>query len=235
MRKIQLVALAFGAVCVLSALVSTSAFALTFALANWLEAGVPITVNKATETEGELLFQNLESGATFLCSGIFIGTVGANGADEVTKILNLALEEVVELHEEGATKGILCSSDGSICETGSEIWGLNLPYKSELMLDTEDSLFYDLILLNAAGHGPGYFILCLFLGASIDQLCEITLDEAYQNVSNAATDVEALGAIEPEAVCNPELPEVEQGLIENNSEHIALIKLVSGATLAASE
>ncbi len=95
------------------------------------------------------------------------------------------------------------------------------------MLDTEDGLFYDLILLNANAKGIGYYVLCLVLTVKVEDLCEITSDEAWQNVSNAANDVEGLGAIAPEGE--------ERCLAENDSENPALTMLTSGASLAVSE
>jgi hypothetical protein len=237
MKKIQLLGIALVAVCAFSALVTASAFALTFALANWLEAGVAIAANKNVVAEGELLFENLENLANLLCSGEFNGTVGANGVDEVTQVLDLALKAIPELDPGVAGTGVKCLADspegGVGCLPGSEVWPVNLPWKSELMLDTENGLFYDLAVLNAAGKGPGYTILCLLkIIGTAEELCEIVNDETWQEVSNGATDVEALGAVEPESNCGTG---TANGLLENNANNIALIVLVSKAMLQVSE
>ena len=233
MKKIHLVGLMLLAVGAFSAFTSASAFALTFELANWLENGAIIAANKAATTEGELLFENVLAGASFLCSGKFDGTVGANGADEITEVLNLAgTIKINELDEAAATGGITCTVL-KICSS-AEIWPVNLPFKSELMLDTEGG-FYDLILKNAAGKLPAYFLLCTVLGIDATELCETVEGAfgAFGEVSNAATDVETLGALTPLATCGG--TNLEDGLIENNAENVALISLNSGATLAASE
>ena len=214
-----------------SAFTNTSAFALTFELANWLENGALIEANKAATTEGELLFENVLNGAAFLCSGKFDGTVGANGAAEITEVLTLSGAKLTELDETGATNGIVCTSV-KLC-TGEEIWYVNLPFKLELMLDTEGG-FYDLIIKNAAGRLPAFFLLCTVLGIDATELCEMAEGAfgAFGEVSNAAVDVETLGALSPLGTCGGN---AEDDLIEHNAENVALISLNSGATLAASE
>lgn len=231
MKKIHLVGLMLLIVGAFSAFTSASAFALTFEAAQWLEGGAAIAANRAATTEGELLFENVLNGAAFLCSGKFDGTVGANGADEITEVLTLGNVKVVELDEEKATGGIACSPL-KLC-TSAEIWPVNLPFKSELMLDTEGG-FYDLVIANANGKIPAYFLLCIVLGIDATELCETVEGAfgAFGEVSNTATDVETLGALSPLATCGGN---AEDGLIENNAENVALISLNSGATLAASE
>jgi hypothetical protein len=238
MRKIQLLGIALVAVCAFSALVTASAFALTFALAEWLEGGVAIAATKNVVAEGELLTANLSNGANYLCSREFDGTVGANGVDEVTQILDLALKLIPSLDPGVAGTGLVCGVDtageGAIgCKAGTELWPLNLPWKSELVLDTENGLFYDLVLLNASNLGPAYTILCLLkIGGEAEELCEITNDETWQQVANIATAVRPLGAVEPETNCGTG---TANGLLENNTANEAVILLVSGATLQVSE
>jgi hypothetical protein len=231
MRKFQLLVLALGAVCAFSAMMTASAFALTWALANWLENGAIISVTKAVDTEGELLFWNLENNAEILCSGIFDGNVGPNGADDVTQVLTLGGVLVPELDENPGSGGIVCTSE-KLCEANPTIFPVNLPYLTQLMLDTEDGLFYDLVQLNANGIGPAYTIICKVIGINVLSLCEISNDETFGQVVNTATDVESIGALTPESNCNGAL---ENSQIENNASNIALILLTNGATLAASE
>jgi hypothetical protein len=238
MKKIQLLGIALVAVCAFSALVTASAFALTFALAEWLEGGVAVAATKNVVAEGELLFSNLENGANFLCSGEFDGNVRPNGADEVTQVLDLTLKAIPELDPGVATTGLKCGVDtageGFVgCKAGTEVWPLNLPWKSELMLDTENGLFYDLAVLNASNLGPGYNILCLLkIGGEAEELCTIVNDETWQQVANVATAVRPLGAVEPESNCGTG---TENGLLENNTQNEAFLLLVSGALLEVSE
>jgi len=221
MRKIHLVGLLTLAVCAFSAFGASSAFALTFALAEWLKNGAALTMTESATTEGELLFENVLNSGAILCSGLFEGNVGINGADEVTKVFNLSGTEIKELDESGATGGVSCTGE-KICENGSEIWPVGLPFKTSLELDTETGKFYDLILKAA------YAILCLFLGASIEELC-LAFEGSFGEVINGATDVEALGKVEPNGTCNGN---AEDGLIEVQGTN--LTSLLSG-TLAASE
>jgi hypothetical protein len=241
MRKFRLLGFLLVAVCAFSAVVTASAFALTFALANWLENGSIINAEKLSDIEGELLFVDLETGVEFLCSGIFDGSVGANGVDEVTEVLRLDGTLVPELDEPGATGGIACTTIKTCIANKVEIWPINLPYKTELMLDTEDGLFYDLTTANNAGLWPGYFVLCEVIpGIDSTELC-LGLSDLIQEKSNNATagDVELLGLISPDLDCGTVTgtghEHIEVATAENNAQNIALILLANNATLAVSE
>jgi hypothetical protein len=232
MRKIQVLAMALVALCAFSSVVAASASALVTLLAEWLVKGAAVGATAVpTNTEGELLFENTEKSAGFLCSGLFEGKVQENGLDEVTKVFSLpGTTETKELDEESATSGISCVSISKICETGSEIWPVNLPYETLLVLQSGEEKFFDTILENKNKLTPAYWLLCLFLGASVNELC-VSKAGAFGDVSNAATDVETLEAILPKATCGGH---AETGLIENNSGDVALIATTSGETLAAS-
>jgi hypothetical protein len=241
MRKFRLLGFLLVAVCAFSAVVTASAFALTFALANWLENGNIINAEKLSDIEGELLFVDLEDGVEFLCSGIFDGSVGANGTDEITEVLTLGGVRVPELDEPGATGGITCTTIKTCIANKVEVWPINLPYKTELMLDTEDGLFYDLTTANNSGLWPGYFLLCEVIpGIDSTELC-LGLSDLIQEKSNNATagDVELLGLISPDLDCGPQTgtghEHIEVAAAENNAQNIALILLVNNATLAVSE
>ena len=219
--------LALVAVGAFSALTASSAFAvLTTALANWLNNGAIVTANTSVTTTGELLFENVLNAAQILCSGIFVGTVGANGVDEVTEVLNLAEEKVGEAREE---LGIVCTTE-KLCEPNPEIRPDGLPFLSLLLLDTENGLFVDELVLNANNVLPGYLILCEVLKVNVEELCE-SVEGTFGEVSNATADVEGLNALSPLATCNGNTLD---GKIENNAEHIALIALLTG-TLSVSE
>lgn len=227
MKKIQLLGVALVAICALSAFTS-SAFALEFTSAEWLEGGVAITAAKAANTEGELLFENTSVGAAILCSGLFEGTVGAGGADTVTKVFNLSATAIEELDEKGE-KGIACTSV-KLCEGTPEIWPVNLPFKTTLQLDTTEEKWFDLVEENVNKKFAAYLIKCKVLGVSVEELCE-AVSGTFGEVSNATTDVESLGALTPKATCKGTK---EVGLIENNTGDVALVALVSGAALTVS-
>jgi hypothetical protein len=220
MRKIQLLGIALVVVCAFSAFTVASASALTLVAAKWLANGAVVNANLAADTLGELLFENVLNGGAILCSGLFEGTVGANGVDNITKVFNLAGTEIPALDETGATGGLSCSGEKT-CETGSEIWPVGLPFKTQLDLDTEDGKFYDLVL-NAE-----YFILCLFFGSSINELC-VAAAGTMGEVKNVAGGVEAVGSTEPLGTCNGN---TEDGLITAEPNLLT----VTGETLSVSE
>lgn len=142
----------------------------------WLVEGVSISSGEgalATVTEENLEFANIERKSGVLCSGIFDGTVGPESTDTITKVLNLAGTEIKELDESAATSGISCTGT-TTCESGSEIWLLNLPWLTELEGMGSEPFVLDLFLANGAGGDPAYFLLCLALGGLLDatELCE---------------------------------------------------------------
>ena len=90
------VGVAVLAVLALSAMaLASTASATTFLLAEFLENNIGITETMLVETTGELLLEN-EKGpigkAAATCSGILVGDIGPNGADDVTEVLNLSKE-----------------------------------------------------------------------------------------------------------------------------------------------
>ena len=91
MRKIHILALALVAMFALGTLAAASASAaLTFETALWLKSGNDITAAELVNAEGELKFEEVNTKATFTCSGLFEGTVEANGEDLVTMVYSLA-------------------------------------------------------------------------------------------------------------------------------------------------
>ena len=240
MKKTQLVGLVLVAVCAFGALTAASAFGLTFTLAEWLDNAKTLTALTSAVIEGELLFENLLNLARLLCSGIFIGSVGPNGEDEVTELQSLGKVPIPVLDEELAKEGLKCTGLNNCEAADAEVWPVNLPWLTELMLDSEEPpLFFDLVIGNVVGGVtlfPGYLILCLFLGVDLMELCEVVA-ESFGEVSNGATDVETVGAVSPESTClnvKNEGGNLEEGLLENNTENLALIFLLSGAALSVS-
>lgn len=231
MKKIQLLGIALVALCAFSAFTTASAFAaLEFELAQWLANGARIATALASDTLGELSFENSEKKAGFLCSGLFEGTVGPESADVLTKLVSLANITIAELDESGATGGIACVSDGKTCESG-EIWPLNFPILTELELDKGSSPeeYFDLLLPNEKGLLPAYFLLCLVLGISVDELCEAVSGSGGE-VKNVTGGVEPVGKVEPEGTCGGT---TGVGLI--TADPGGLITLTNGEPLTVSE
>jgi hypothetical protein len=188
MKKLYIVFLALFAVLAFSAVAAGSASAEVTLLAEWLFNGAAITALLPVETTGELLLAilvlNLEVVA-ILCSGIFDGSVGPNGEDEVTKVLNLTKEEI---GSNLVGLSLLCKVEvsfnkecGTVGET-AELWVDNLPWHSNLFL-MENELILD-AFLGTSTTGPGYHVLCPNLK---ENLC---VGPTSTTMTNLATDVE---------------------------------------------
>lgn len=199
MRKIQLLGIAaLVVVCAFSALSTASASA-AFTLAEWLVGGAKFTGELVADTLGGLLLENTSSGGAILCSGLFEGTVAENGKDLITMVYNLSGTLIEELDETGATGGISCEGE-KICGTGSEVWPLHLPWVTDLELVTTEEKWFDLVLTNANGLLPAYFILCLVGSISVNELCEAANDSGSE-VLNVTGGVEPMGLAEPLGKC----------------------------------
>jgi hypothetical protein len=190
--------------------------------AQWLESGTAITTSKATTAAGELLFENVLSGAALKCSVSFQGNVNTEGRFETTKLLSLSGTEIPELDESGATGGLACTSVKS-CES-PEIWPVDLPFKGEVGLDEEKIFSSD--LENGAKLLPAYSILCLVIGIDVMELC-VAIKDTSDELSNGVTAVETLGEQQPDDTCNGTAAD---GLLET----LVSIKLTNGSTLAVS-
>jgi hypothetical protein len=195
------------AMCALGASFVASASA--EAPAKFLVNGVVPAAAVAAETEGELLFESLNTAnATFLCSGIFHGTIAAGGElYEVTKVLDLLTKEVAS----DSVAQIECTPDsGSICSKAA-VSPTGLPWDS----DADEVTATDFLLLalaNAAGELPGYFLLCEVIGIDATELCEL-LPETAQLVENIANEVvfPAGSSPTPDAKCTKDTGTEESG------------------------
>jgi hypothetical protein len=195
----------------------------------FLVDGVLPAAATASITEGELLFESLKTAnATFLCSGIFEGTIAAGGElYEVTKVLDLTEKEA----NSDSIAQIVCTPDvNSVCSKAS-VSPTNLPWDIDPDLVTETD-FLLLSLLNVNGVLPAYFLLCEFLGIDVTELCEL-LEGTAQLVENLSNDLvfPAGSSPTPDARCGGE-PETEEsgGLVIDEA-----LQSVSGKVLTISE
>jgi len=201
MRKIHIVAMALFAVFAFSSLAASSAFALSFELAEWLVGGNTVSAELATEGSGELLLEDTKFGAV-TCDGILDGTVGPGSADLITKVLNLAGVEIGEL----TGTGLICTTEKT-CETSTtdiEVFPMKLPWDTEIELDVETGVGYDLVL------GAEYTVKCLLLGILGEDTCS-TVETANEAV-NVSGGVELKGHSEPLGNCT--IGGTETGLVE---------------------
>ncbi len=233
MRKIQLLGMVLVAMFAFSAFISSSAFAAEFELAQWLvgSPGAKITAALASDTLGELTLLNDENGGGMLCSGLFEGTVGPESADEITMVYNLAGTLIEELDGTTAAGGVSCVESKETCETGSEVWPVNLPWKTELELNTVTGTYWDLVVPNGNGLTPAYFILCLALSGlvNVEELCEALIGSGGE-LLNVTGGVEPFGEALPLGNCSS-----HTGVTVLLADPGGLITLTSGEALTVSE
>ena len=164
MRKLHLLGVVLIAVVAFGVVSAATASAVTFLLAEWLVGGAAVTSTVLTETTGELLISEnmtvlgVKVKIGVLCSGIFVGNIGSDGADDITELLNLPKELIdltplVEL-------GLECTNDENCPEPLA--WADNLPWLTqlELMVDGSEEFFVDLLTPNGNGN-PGYHVVCM--------------------------------------------------------------------------
>src|SRR6202046_352914 len=139
MKKYQAVLFALLAVFALAAVTAGSASAETTLLAEWLFNAAAVTSLLPVETSGELKLSTLVLGINaveLLCSGIFDGSVGPSGEDEVTALLNLAKEEISKTPLTGLSLDceVLVGSTGAKClaKELAELWPDGLPWTTLL-------------------------------------------------------------------------------------------------------
>jgi len=166
MKRINVLGITFLAIFAFGVL-TASASAVTFLKAQWLLNGA-VTANLSTESAGELELINTNGGklgitAKALCSGIFVGTVGAEGLDWTSEVLNLAKEAVSLTELSGLA---LTCTDTSNCENPT-VYPDGFPGESEavLMVDGTEEFQVDLLF------NVGWYVECTVLGTKIAELC----------------------------------------------------------------
>jgi hypothetical protein len=122
--------------------------------------------------------------ATVDCKGAFDGTVGTEGKDEITELLNAAGEKISSTPLTGL--GLSCTIL-SVCETarGATVWPVGLPWKTQLELSGTE------VLDNAISEvGPkvlGYELECFVIGTkTIDECTQALGASLIENMLNGA-------------------------------------------------
>jgi len=191
MKKIHMISMALVALFAFSAVLVSTAAAETTLLSEWFIGGTAVTSLTLVEATGEILLSDTSNGSDVLCSGIFVGSVGANGEDEITEVLSLS-NVLVTL-----TAPLLCTSDAT-CEastTDVEVAPEELPWHTLLYLDVSSSLFLDLVVK------AGYSVTCLVLGIKVEDKC--TTENASGEVKNVTGGVEGKEeALSPLGTCS---------------------------------
>lgn len=218
--------LALVAVFAFSAMLAVTASAETTLVALWLVNGATVEANLASHTTGEILLEDTKVGAAVVCSGILVGTVGAEGKDEITEVQNLAKETITQ---ELVGLALLCETEKG-CEKATEaspieVWPESLPWPTLLFLMEKTGTEEFLNLVEKAA----YDLLCLILGVMAEDLCSAA-DTTFPIVNSplAETPTEQTGT--PLATCT--VGGAESGV--NETVGAALITLVAGGELTVS-
>lgn len=185
MKKIQILGLALAALFALSAVMATMASAETTLLAEWLFNGAAVTAALPVETTGELTLTSLllgVVGAAIKCAGIFDGTVNANGAGQVTALLNVAKEEIGK-ELVGLELICLVTVAGACGAVNAEarLWTDQLPWNTTLELMEAGAILNHFLSATA-----GYHVFCPTVMPVFEDLC-FGLTSA--TMTNGATDV----------------------------------------------
>jgi hypothetical protein len=190
MKHSRFAAALFAIVALAAMAMASSASAVTFLLAEWLEGGVANTEIMLVETTGSVEYMDntapvINKLAAVQCSRIRDGFVGPNGAAEITEILTLAGAAVSTAVL--VASGLSCTN---VTECASPIvWAVNLPWLTLLVLWEEgaETGFADLIQPHAGGGNPGWAVECTVLGIKVEDTC--TAPEAAASITNVATGV----------------------------------------------
>ncbi len=171
---------------------SSASAAVVFLLATWLNNGVAVAATTLTEATGELLLENektaLGKASVQKCSGVLVGDVGVNSADDITEVLTLTGVAVSATALSG--NFVSCELE-AICESSSKVWAVNLPWLTEVELWEEgtENGFVDLLTPHTGGGNVGWYVEC-HAGITISEEC--TTPVAVSSQVNVATGVEGL-------------------------------------------
>jgi hypothetical protein len=187
MKKTHIVAFALFAVCAFSALSVASAFA-----GEWLVNGAPLTAPVKAETEGELELKLIEGEATalsaVLCSGILDGTIGPNGTDEISELLNLEMVAIslTALSGTALSCNVFSTSGGladCILNTLASVWAVNLPWNTKIELMTNGEV------LDIITKEPGYSVQCETPLGLIEETCTGNTSAVLTNAATTPASV----------------------------------------------
>ena len=193
MRKFHVLGFALIAVFAIGVVSAATASALTFLLAEWLEAGGAITATLLAEIPGEVSMSETVLGIKInvLCSGIGVGDIGADGAADGTELLNL---ELGAISPTGLTGTAISCADTENCGEALA-WAINLPWLAQLVLMEVGTESFFAVLGTGDGNGnPGYEIECMSSGISDTCINAETVGKV--EVIGAELDAEASEAFE---------------------------------------
>ena len=203
MKKIQIVWLALFAAFAFSAVAVSSANAED---TQWLWEGSKITSELAVDTAFELLFEDMGASVKIdiLCNGLFGGVVGGvlGTADPLLGEINDVEDLVGHLTSATQTEPLDCEAETTCAEKLELVTPINLPWKTELLLETHGGVseFIDDITSDSgvSGARPGYAVDCIVLGTLIEDTCTNELKPLLENETGGV-----LGAFDESEEINP--------------------------------
>src|ERR1700722_5840458 len=236
MKKLQAVFLALLMVSALAAVFAGSASAEITLLAEWLVSGasIPAGTEEVSETSGGIELEDTAAASGVLCTGILDGTVSANGLDLITKILNLAKEEIsgtvlTGLALLGPTPDCV-SAKGCSATAAIEVWPVGLPWHTLLYLMADGTILDRVAKEN--GSNFGYELTCTVLGLKITDTCEAK-GSSFEGLNDADTgDASAPAGALGEPLANCSVGGNATGA--NRTDELTPITLTSGLLLTVS-
>jgi len=236
MKKLQTIFLALLILTALAAILTGTASAEVTLLAEWLVSGasIPSGTEEASETSSSIEMEDTDAASGVLCTGILDGTVGANGLDLITKILNLAKEEISStvltgLALLGPTPDCV-SVKGCSTTAALEVWPIGLPWHTLLYL-MESGVILDRTA-KENGINFGYELACTVLGLKVTDTCEAK-ESAFEVINDADTGDASIpaGALgEPLANCTIG----GSGTGANRTDELSPVTLTGGLLLTVS-
>ena len=236
MRKFYALGIALLTVFAVGGTMASGAFAETTTV--WLVSGELAATKVTVIMEGTLLLVLLSTLigelAHFVCNGYFVGTVGPDAEDGITRNVNLALEEIsgtlgqLGLDCEVLPTPLICTKDEPTEPLFlATFWPDNLPWGTLIVLMTAgEEEFLDLVgLVNGNEKEPGFEFECTASnGTTNTGLCEGQVSSVMLNLLE---DVQAIFLPQIESC-------TEAGItVEIEGEDVILTE--SGLSLAVSE
>jgi hypothetical protein len=167
MRKLKVFGAVLAAVFAVGVVVVSSASAVTFLLAGFLEAGGTSWNEEEVNTTGELVFEDnkapIVGRVAIKCSGTLMGLI--LGRAEPSHVM---IESVLDLSGNAISSTQLSGTSLSCANVANcgtaEVWPAHLPWLGEIELMIEGSEEFFAILLSSGGNGnPGGEIKCPLL------------------------------------------------------------------------
>jgi hypothetical protein len=228
-KGVRLVGVALVAVFAVAAMTVASASAApVFLLAEWLVNGasIPAGTTKPTDAEGsEILVEETILGIKIdvLCSGIFDGTVGANGVDTITELLALSGGAAITL-----ANMLLCTNTSN-CPEPLVVW-INLPYKTTLELMEEEGVSFFVDLFEGTGGAPSYEVECMGSGTSDTCTGNVVLEAKNEGTNVDGLFNDAFNVLAGNSLVSCSVAGTASGIVEG----LSTILLTEGGTLAVS-